>query len=191
MRHLIISLAIYFSPSAIFAQRSEGQSFAEYYTQTDKLLHMGSGFIIGGAGAKEILIDDIMGLGTPDHGDFMATATAGAVGSLVEVGFVNYPPTPEAMVGLLRTTYIKKKLKSFAIQPVSLRTFFYCGVKEKKWNNVHHKIETAESGRYHAFGEARMYHFTEKWIYILGLPIWRTYFNCEDKGLYDPSPYEG
>jgi len=119
MRHLIISLAILFSPSAIFAQRSEGQSFAEYYTEKDKLLHMGSGFIIGGAGAKiyatyrpdeplinawavgflsgsfvggakEILIDDIMGLGTPDHGDFMATATASAVGSLVEVGFIKW-----------------------------------------------------------------------------------------------------
>jgi len=41
-------------------------------------------------GAKEILIDDIMGLGTPDHGDFMATATASAVGSLVEVGFIKW-----------------------------------------------------------------------------------------------------
>lgn len=119
MRHLTILLVILLSTSAICAQRSEGQSFVQYYTQPDKLLHMCGGFIIGGAGAKiyatyrpneplinawgvgvlsaglvggvkEILIDDVGGLGTPDHGDFMATAIAGAVGSLVEVGFIKW-----------------------------------------------------------------------------------------------------
>jgi len=86
---------------------------------------------------------------------------------------------------------IKRIRKAFAIHIVTFRTFFYCGLKTNEWDNVHHEIETAESGRYYAFGEARMYHFTEKWFYILGLPVWRTYFNSDDKGLYEPSPYEG
>jgi len=84
---------------------------------------------------------------------------------------------------------IKRIRKAFAIHTVTLRTFFYFGLKTKEWYNVHHEVETTESGKYYTFGEARMYHFTEKWLYILGLPIWRTYFNCEDKGLYDPSTY--
>lgn len=80
---------------------------------------------------------------------------------------------------------INRILEAFAIHIVSLRTFFYCGTKVKEWDNVHHEIETTESGRYYAFGEARMYHFTEKWLYIIGIPIWRLHFNCEDKGLYE------
>ena len=86
---------------------------------------------------------------------------------------------------------IKRIRRAFAIHIVSLRTFFYCGTKVKEWNNVRHEIETAESGRYYTFGEARMYQFTEKWFYVIGIPIWRLCFNCEDKGLYEPSSYEG
>lgn len=68
--------------------------------------------------------------------------------------------------------------------------FLFTGTKQIEWNNVHHDVETADSGRYYTFGEQRMYHFEEKWLYIFGIPVWRIYFNCEDKGLYEPSPYQ-
>jgi len=110
----LLTLAI--TTLALFAQRDQGQSFMEYYTQRDKLLHAGAGFAIGAgtariyavtrpneplinaygwgvivgwgvAGLKEVVYDDMLNLGNPDAGDFYATAMAAAVGAGVEVGF--------------------------------------------------------------------------------------------------------
>ena len=101
---------------SLFAQRDQGQSFMEYYTQRDKLLHVGAGFVIGAgttriyavtrpneplinafgwgvmvgwgvAGFKEVVYDDMLNLGNPDAGDFYATAMTAVVGAGIEVGF--------------------------------------------------------------------------------------------------------
>lgn len=96
---------------SIFAQRDQGQSFVEYYTAPDKLLHIGAGFSISGltttiyatsrpteplinsvgvgiivgslAGAvKEVGFDHYGGMGMPDAGDFYATMYGSILGSL-------------------------------------------------------------------------------------------------------------
>lgn len=52
-------------------------------------------------------------------------------------------------------------------------------IKVKTWQNVHHDIETCESGRYYAMGDSYMYDFYEVWLYILWIPLIRVYFNSK------------
>ena len=68
---------------------------------------------------------------------------------------------------------------------LNFKEFFYTGIKENKWTNVHYEFESADGGSWFTSGEEHLFEFTNKWIYFLGLPIWRTYFRVEDKGLYD------
>jgi len=117
MKNLII-LALLFLSFTAFAQRSQGDSFLEYYTAHDKLLHgsvgfgvtglvthwhaakypdapiinsAGLGFIIGwGTGGLKEFADWKLGTGTPDHGDVMATAVGAAVSAGVNAAILKY-----------------------------------------------------------------------------------------------------
>jgi hypothetical protein len=81
------------------------------------------------------------------------------------------------------------RIKPFLIHVVRCSSFFFTGIKESKWVNVHYEFESAESGRWFTSGDAHLWEFTDRWIYFLGLPIWRLYFNAEDKGIYDTENY--
>lgn len=51
MKTLLITLLLVATfMSVAFGQRSQGQSYFQYYTETDKLLHAGLGFAIAGLG---------------------------------------------------------------------------------------------------------------------------------------------
>lgn len=111
VRLLLISALLLLFSAWCLAQRSQGQSWAEYYTAPDKILHAGAGFAISGlattiyassrpdeplinaagvgflsgtffGAVKEIGIDHYGGLGTPDAGDFFATQMGSAIGAL-------------------------------------------------------------------------------------------------------------
>lgn len=112
MKNLITTLTILITFMSLgLSQRSEGQSFVEYYTAPDKLLHIGAGFSISGltttiyatarpdeplinsvgvgiiigtlsGGLKEVAFDHYGGLGMPDAGDFYATMYGSVLGSL-------------------------------------------------------------------------------------------------------------
>lgn len=110
MKKLLIALLVTTFMSAAYGQRSEGQSYFQYYTQPDKLLHAGAGFAIAGMGTtmyatarpdeplinafgvgllsgwavgglKE-LSDWQLGTGRAEHGDVIATAKGAALGAL-------------------------------------------------------------------------------------------------------------
>ena len=118
MKNLLI-LAFFLLTFSTFAQRAQGDSFVEYYTAPDKLLHASAGFgisstittgyatarpdeplinsvglgIIGGtlSGAlKEIAFDHYGGLGQPDAGDFYATMMGSIVGSLTTAAVIQW-----------------------------------------------------------------------------------------------------
>jgi len=117
MKNLII-LAFSVLTFSTFGQRAQGDSFLEYYTAPDKLLHgaagfsitgiatqwhaakypdapiinsAGFGFLIGwGAGGLKELSDWKLGTGTPDHGDVMATAIGAAVSAGVNAAILKY-----------------------------------------------------------------------------------------------------
>jgi len=117
MKNLLILTLILLTFST-FAQRGQGDSFVEYYTAPDKLLHgaagfsitgiathwhaakypdapiinsAGFGFLIGwGAGGLKELSDWKLGTGTPDHGDVMATAIGAAVSAGVNAAILKY-----------------------------------------------------------------------------------------------------
>ena len=57
-------------------------------------------------------------------------------------------------------------------------------VKENKWMNVHFEFESTESGALFTSGDEYLWEFTERWIYFLGFPILRLYFNAENLGLF-------
>ncbi len=65
----------------------------------------------------------------------------------------------------------------------------FTGIKEKKWTNVHYDFESADGGAWFTSGDERLYEFTERWVYFLGLPVWRLYLGVKDKGLYDIDNY--
>lgn len=109
---IILLLMVATSMSVSYSQRSEGQSYFQYYTESDKLLHAGAGFAIAGlgttmyatarpdeplinafgvgllsgwaAGGLKELSDWKLGTGNPDHdhGDVIATAKGAALGAL-------------------------------------------------------------------------------------------------------------
>lgn len=110
MKNAIIALLmVTTSMSVAYGQRSEGQSYFQYYTENDKLLHAGAGFAIAGlgttmyatarpneplinaagvgllsgwaAGGLKELSDWKLGTGNADHGDVMATAKGAALGA--------------------------------------------------------------------------------------------------------------
>ncbi len=118
MKNLLI-LTFSLLAFSTFAQRAQGDSFLEYYTAPDKLLHAGAGYgisatittgyatarpdeplinavglgIIGGtlSGAlKEIALDHYGGLGQPDAGDFYATMMGSIVGSLTTAAVIRW-----------------------------------------------------------------------------------------------------
>jgi hypothetical protein len=78
-----------------------------------------------------------------------------------------------------------EKLKALRIYAVRCSSFFYTGIKESKSQNVHYEFESADGGAWFTSGDEYLWEFTERWIYFLGLPIWRTYFKAENKGLYE------
>ena len=81
------------------------------------------------------------------------------------------------------------RIKSFLIHIVSWSSFCFTGVRESKWVNVYYEFESTESGRWFTSGDAYLWEFTDRWFYFLGLPIWRLYFNYENKGIYDSENY--
>jgi len=117
MKNLLI-LTLTLLTFSTFAQRGQGDSFVEYYTAPDKLLHgaagfsitgiathwhaakypdapiinsAGFGFLIGwGAGGLKELSDWKLKTGTPDHGDVMATAIGAAVSAGVNAAILKY-----------------------------------------------------------------------------------------------------
>ena len=68
------------------------------------------------------------------------------------------------------------RIKPFLIHVVRCSSFFFIEIKESKWVNVHYEFESAESGRWFTSGDAHLWEFTDRWIYFLGLPIWRLFF---------------
>jgi len=111
MRVLIIVVLSLIFTSWCLAQRSEGDSWVQYYTAPDKILHTSVGFgissvvttgyatarpdeplvnsiglgILAGTfvgGLKEVAFDHYGGLGTPDAGDFYSTMMGSILGSL-------------------------------------------------------------------------------------------------------------
>ena len=118
MKNLII-LALSLLTFSTFGQRAQGDSWVQYYTAPDKLLHASAGFgisstittgyatarpneplinsvglgIMGGtlSGAlKEIAFDHYGGLGQPDAGDFYATMMGSIVGSLTTAAVIRW-----------------------------------------------------------------------------------------------------
>ncbi len=109
MKNAILLLMVSTLMSVAYGQRSEGQSYFQYYTTPDKLLHAGAGFAIAGmgttmyatarpndplinaagvgfisgwaAGGLKELSDWKLGTGRADHGDVMATAKGAALGA--------------------------------------------------------------------------------------------------------------
>jgi len=80
---------------------------------------------------------------------------------------------------------LNEKLKELLIYYIKHSSFFYTGIKENKWRNIHFEFESAESGVWYTSGDEYLWEFTERWIYFIGLPIWRLYHNAENKGKYN------
>lgn len=65
-----------------------------------------------------------------------------------------------------------------------LSKIFYTGIKYSKWFNVHYEFETAEGGAWFTSGDEYLMEFRDKWLYFLGIPIYRFYCKSKIKGLY-------
>ena len=78
-----------------------------------------------------------------------------------------------------------EKMKALRVYAARCSSFFYTGIKESKWVNIHFEFESADGGAWFTSGDEYLWEFTERWFYFLGLPIWRLYFNAENKGKYE------
>lgn len=78
-----------------------------------------------------------------------------------------------------------EKLKALRIYAVRCSSFFYTGIKESKWENIYFEFESVDGGAWFTSGDEYLYEFTERWVYFLGLPIWRLQFKAENKGIYE------
>ncbi len=83
-----------------------------------------------------------------------------------------------------------EKLKALRIYAVRCSSFFYTGIKESKWENIHFEFEIDNTSwftkpTWFTSGDEYLWEFTERWIYFLGLPIWRLQFKAENKGRYE------
>lgn len=77
-----------------------------------------------------------------------------------------------------------EKLKAY-VRRNAASSFFYTGIKESKWENVHFEFESVDGGAWFTSGDEYLWQFTERWIYFIGLPIWRLQFKAENKGRYE------
>ena len=59
------------------------------------------------------------------------------------------------------------------------------GIKEKHWVSVHAGFESAESGRWHTFGDEHVYDHYSKWFYLFWIPVWRIKYKCTCRGFYE------